>query len=187
MGKIRKLLSSTILSAEDKVLATSSALNVLTFLAIAFSNLSFPDGFYNLARALTSSTGIFAPKLYINNISPILFIASIGAVILYGSTNPAMAGFWFLEGLGNLITTFDKENGHKWAGLFYIGSSISLLLANPVAGAFSVMADLISINALPEFKKSVVNLFLAAELTFNKPDIKITNPRIEEVRINNSK
>ena len=76
MGKIRKLLSSTILSAEDKVLATSSALNVLTFLAIAFSNLSFPDGFYNLARALTSSTGIFAPKLYINNISPILFIVN---------------------------------------------------------------------------------------------------------------
>jgi hypothetical protein len=174
-------LSSTPLRhiplGEDEVLAKSSALNVLTFFLITTSASNLFEIGYNALRTLSSCTGIVAQDFYKNHAMGFFALTNMFIALYYfANANPAMGLFFLFDTTSCLITKGLPKDGYKWSAFLDLASSTSLFASNPIAGIISLTADLISINALPEFKNAVANLFLAAELTFNKPDIKITNP-----------
>jgi hypothetical protein len=179
MEKISSLLISLLSSTklpEDKILATSSALEVLTFFFILASASNLPETICNTIVTLACITGVVAQDFYKNHAMVFLACLNIAiATYYFASANPAMGLFFLFDATSCLITKYFPKDGYKWSSLLDLASSTSLGASNPIAGIISLMADLVSITSLPQFKKAVANLFLAAQIYLKRPNEIINN------------
>jgi hypothetical protein len=179
MEKISSLLISLLSSTKlpkDKILATSSALEVLTFFFILASASNLPETICNTIGTLACITGVVAQDFYKNHAMFVLACLNIAiATYYFASANPAMGLFFLFDATSCLITKYFPKDGYKWSALLDLASSTSLGASDPIAGTISLMADLINIASLPQFKKAFANLFLAAQMAIQKPN-EIINP-----------